>query len=481
MKKIICAAAILGGFILSPAVWAMSELSDSELAEVDGQALFNLSYLAPGDAGNNESANNIGFYKLGFEAEIAANLNIKKLQLGCGGVNGAGACDIDIDNFSLSGVGNSATSNTNSAADRAARVQSDAILTNPFFQFAIKNPNTAATREVVGFRIGSEAASGLITFGTENISTPNGINRFSGYMVAASNISGSTQSISTTTSVGAITYNCTNLSLCGVATTQAVNLGGTTDPNHTVLRFDTDPNILLCTSGCFSGNTGTSDPFNSASTGVNIPAMNVPFSGGSAVVNGNRLSSTQVVAYGNVPQVSLNGGKLFVNMETQICVAFFICVPNAVVNMQGSVSGLTAKINFSESLGYIHKANINSPFSLSVQGQAMRWPGAAAADVSQKGWWMSFNDPVSLGQLYPSNSVSIVPTFNQMATAFYNYFVANPIPISTNQGLQQLFNGEMTVDVGALTVPATLAMSLQDLQLSTQSFTPNCYGGLKFC
>mgnify|MGYP000880713438 FL=1 len=480
MKKIIYVVA-LSGFVFAPSVWAMSTLSDDELADVDGQALFNLSYLAPADAGNFESANNVGFYKLGFEAEIAANLNIKKLQLGCGGINGAGNCDIDIDNFSLSGAGNSATSNTSSTADRAARVQSDAILTNPFFQFAIKNPNTAATREVVGFRIGSEAASGLITFGTENLATPNGINKFSGYMVAASNVSGATQSISTTTSVGAITYNCTNLSLCGVATTQAVNLGGTTDPNHTVLRFDTDPNITLCTSGCYSGNTGTADPYNAASTGVNIPAMNVPFSGGSAVVNGNRVSSTQVLANGSVPTVSLNGGKLFVNMETQICVAFFICVPNATVNMQGSVSGLTAKINFSQSLGYIHKADINSPFSLSVQGQAMRWPGAVAADVAQKGWWMSFNDPVSLMQLYPSSSVNIVPAFNQIATAFYNYFVANPIPISTNAGLDQLFNGSMTVNVGALTVPATLAMNLQDLQLSTQNFTPNCYGGLKFC
>ncbi|MCB1659408.1 MAG: hypothetical protein KDI39_14410, partial [Pseudomonadales bacterium] len=159
MKKIICAAAMLGGFVLSPAVWAMSELSDAELAEVDGQALFNLSYLSPSDTGNYESANNIGFYKLGVEAEIAANLNIKKLQLGCGGVNGGGACDIDIDNLSLSG--NSSTS--------AGRVQSDAVLTNPFFEFAIKNPNIAATREVVGFRVGSEAANGLLTFGLENL------------------------------------------------------------------------------------------------------------------------------------------------------------------------------------------------------------------------------------------------------------------------------------------------------------------------
>ncbi len=32
------------------------------------------------------------------------NANIKKLQLGCGGANGLGACDIDIDHISLSGL-----------------------------------------------------------------------------------------------------------------------------------------------------------------------------------------------------------------------------------------------------------------------------------------------------------------------------------------------------------------------------------------
>ncbi|NJG87356.1 hypothetical protein, partial [Salmonella enterica] len=141
-------------------------LTDEQLSETTGQALMSLSYTSPTDASNLESkrdgsAKNIGFYKLGLEADLELNANIKKLQLGCGGVNNSvrsGVCDIDIDNISLSGLGNSASSNTDSDSDRAARVGSSAVLTNPFIQFAIKNPDSASTREVVGINLSSEKA-----------------------------------------------------------------------------------------------------------------------------------------------------------------------------------------------------------------------------------------------------------------------------------------------------------------------------------
>ena len=88
---------------------SMVDLTDDELSKVQGQALMSLSYISPVDTKNLESTRtgstkDIGFYKLGMEAEIELNANIKKLQLGCGGVNGIGDCDIDIDNLSLSGL-----------------------------------------------------------------------------------------------------------------------------------------------------------------------------------------------------------------------------------------------------------------------------------------------------------------------------------------------------------------------------------------
>ncbi|MFI7982294.1 hypothetical protein ACFMJS_13520, partial [Acinetobacter baumannii] len=118
-------------------------MSDAELSATRGQALMSMSYIAPTDSANLEklrdNSSNIGFYKLGMEAELEINTNIRKLQLGCGGVNGAGGCDIDIDNLSLSGQNFDANGNPlpMSNEDRAS---SSAVLTNPFIEFAVKNP-----------------------------------------------------------------------------------------------------------------------------------------------------------------------------------------------------------------------------------------------------------------------------------------------------------------------------------------------------
>lgn len=439
-------------------------MDDRELGQQTGQALFMMDKQTKVTGGDTFT-----FYKMGLDAVMDINTNIRKLQLGCGGANGPG-CDIDIDNLSLSGPENCP----------GGRPGCSAQLTRPFVEFAVKNDGVKTQREIIGWRLSAEKTLGLMTVG-ENTPIPNGIKTLSGYMVAHSSLGNATNC------AGYASNNCIH----GTAYTKPTNIGcgrsnaadcagGIKDPFSTVLQFDTDPNILACTSGCYRGNTGTSAP--GQSNGVYIPSLAVPFSAPGAVVNQSRATSTSVTALGNVPQVSLNGGQLFVNMETPISVAWFITVSNATVNMQGSVSGLKAQIDFSQNLGLIHKINVNSPFSLSFQKQAVAWPGAASADIAQRGWWMSFADPVVLGELNPVQQIDISPTFSQMATAFRQYFEANPIPISTNQGLQQLFNGEMTVNVGGLNIPSTLTMPVSDLQLGvTQNVVPNCWGTARFC
>ena len=151
-------------------------MDDAQLSNVTGQSLLTLSYISPNDSNNLEAKRlngnqNIGFYKLGMEADIDLNANIRRLQLGCGGVNGIG-CDIDIDYLSLSGVAETSTE----------RASSSAKITNPFIEFAIRNPNTSSTREVVGLRLSAEKVLGLLTLGTQNSAQANGINSFSGYM-----------------------------------------------------------------------------------------------------------------------------------------------------------------------------------------------------------------------------------------------------------------------------------------------------------
>ena len=177
----------------------LQPLSDQQLSETTGQALMSLSYLAPTDTTNLEARraggdSSVGFYKLGLEATVELNANIKKLQLGCGGSNGSGSCDLDLDNVSFGCiVGASgycittATTNpkqpagldSNNSISNQVNMK-DFVLTNPYFQFAIKNPNSASTREVVGIRIGAEKAEGPLSIGS--------LNTFSGYFTGKANL-----------------------------------------------------------------------------------------------------------------------------------------------------------------------------------------------------------------------------------------------------------------------------------------------------
>ncbi|MFW1859630.1 hypothetical protein [Acinetobacter defluvii] len=144
------------------------ELSDKELSEVQGQALFNLNK-------TDNMSQNLSFFRLGMEAEIALNANIKKLQLGCGGSKGIG-CDIDIDNVALTGI-------TTSTA-QGAGASTDFILNNPFIEFAISNANSASTRSIEGFRLGALSALGMMSLGsnenTSSLGDDTGINSLSG-------------------------------------------------------------------------------------------------------------------------------------------------------------------------------------------------------------------------------------------------------------------------------------------------------------
>lgn len=80
-----------GLFFLNAPVAALTQLDDQELRQVSGQSLFSLTYVAPSQNGNPH--NNIGFYRVD-EADIEINANIRRLALGCDGINGAGRCDI---------------------------------------------------------------------------------------------------------------------------------------------------------------------------------------------------------------------------------------------------------------------------------------------------------------------------------------------------------------------------------------------------
>lgn len=170
--------AIAAGVLLSSnVVHALDSMDDDDMRQIQGQALFNTNYIAPG-AGNPNA--NIGFYRLGLEAELQLNANIRRLALGCDGANATGVCDIDISNVRLTGV--------SAGAGVDAGPPTSAVLTNPFLEFAIKNPNSASTREISGLRFGSLGALGKLSIGENpnpaSLADDTGITRLSGDLTA---------------------------------------------------------------------------------------------------------------------------------------------------------------------------------------------------------------------------------------------------------------------------------------------------------
>lgn len=480
-KPLFCLFALVGLLGSFPA-FAMVEMKDEQLSEVTGQALLQMGKV---------QENGFTFYKAGLDAMLEINMNIEKLQLGCtsGSIN-SNHCDIDIDHFSLSG-------------DCASRPDCSASLIRPFFEFAVKNDHEKTLREVTGIRLSAEQAFGLLTAGTENSATPNGINALSGYMVAQSDKSGLVKGYART---AATYYDATEYPLTG--------------------KLDAD--ICVPIFGC--GTLATAS-FETNGGGFWIPEINDPniennlyFEAPGLVVNGRRLSSVELnngqPTFVNFPTLRLNtsynpvqgsynpngnsncegnpsscplqtqGGSLdaFVTGCSGIgCIAAWDGRQFSNIFMYGYTENINVGITFDQSLGYIHKIGVDgSPFSLSFQKEAVKWPGSAAEDVAQKGWWMSFKDPVTIGNVNPQEvidlgSEEIGPDFfPQLQSAISTYITDEP-PVTTDIGGVLGGNG-IEVNAGSIDLGSSpLYLGLSNLQLTGQNFTPNCYGSAKFC
>ncbi|CAM4306849.1 hypothetical protein MMP66_14260 [Acinetobacter dispersus] len=475
VMMVFCSLNFNGAYAASDTLHSMS---DSELSATTGQALMSLSYIAPTDAKNLESQRSggdqgLGFYRLGMEAELELNTNIKRLQLGCGGANGAGGCDIDIDNVSLSGISDTSD----------GRASSSAKLTNPFIEFAIKNPNQASTRSVVGLRLSAEKVLGLLTLGSENSANPNGINSLSGYMKVRSGL-GDTES--------------ERSKIKGYANTAAQYMNLATYPIEGNLV------ALGLANASFRTNGG----------GFSIPEMNnLPFETQQMVVNGKRNTSVGLNATVNIPTINLGTGSNYpgsgrtttdangtttgvytagspVNAVITDCKNTTLLPACLVawngrefsnIRMSGSVSGAKATVNFQEALGFIHRLEINSAASLSLQSQNILWPDSEAANIAQSGWWLALQDPVSIGRVEPTQRLSIEPLLGQFATKAGDYLKANPA--TTNDLLGVVTGSGLDAYIGNVDLSnvSPLQMNLSNLQLNGQNFAPNCYGGLKFC
>ena len=456
----------------------MTVLSEEQMSETVGQALMSMTYLSPKDPknlmGTYSTNKNIGFYKLGMEAEMELNTNIKNLQLGCGGTNGAGACDVDIKNLSLSGLPTgynpSAGGSPNYSSEN--RAQTSAKLTNPFMEFAIKNPETSSTREIAGLRFSAEGITGLLTAGIANglvPSTTDGIQRLSGFMRIASTT--------------------------GEATTKATVFGN--QSNHQIKG-------LLSALG--NDRVFTSDPTSGDTKGITVPSLTAGFTIPEFQVNGNRLTSAYVEGVKTkIDSIDLSQGPL-----NQLKVTFdpiLLIADKAKIALKSgsAVKNLNMDITFSQALSMFHNIPLTGTGGyLSLQQEALLWPGnyvssddktgkamdkMSQSDIAQKGWWMSFAEPVQLGYLKATQQIDIADVLPQVASLMTAELLKeqNRVQVPTGSALESLFGITITtpnpiiVDLNQATLDKPAKLALANLQLANQNITPNCYGSLKFC
>lgn len=510
-----------------PSFAVMQMMDDQSLSQEAGQAAFFTAYNGPSGSGTGATPSDFGFFTLGLNGTVELNTNIQHLQLGCGGVNGPG-CDIDISNASLSG-----NPGVGSCPAGASPASCDAVLSNPFIQLAIKNPTSLSTRQLVGFNLGAQNAVGLLQTGSQPTgspsSSPNGINTISGYMQVQSAVGNPALTGTVNTSSGRMAV-CDNVSGC----TNAAQAG-------------TDIPYQL--NGVLNAPLGASASFKLNSGGFYIPGFTgVNFSvAGPTILNGSRISQLTVSPSVSLPNLYLgfntddndcgsgtspcklspgpvqgtnypvnngvsypaSGGSVGTqggpaNAITTGCsgaACAALCVFDGfkcgvgdqyTVHMYGLVTNITANVTFNQPLGYMHVLPINSPLSLSLQNQSVLWPGSPAADIAQPGWWLGMSNPIILGNLVPSGSISLCSNaaststcaYPQIAAAVNSYLAANP-PQTGDLGTV-LFGGTLGVQISTNTAPLNLsgspiALTLNGLQLNGQFTTPNCYGSLKFC
>lgn len=136
LRPVLRAFTVLAASVLASTAQARLEpMADNELSEVAGQGFINLT---------TDSHDGMNFTRVNFGLDVAAQLNIKKLQLGL--YNRAGettdTADININNFALGSV-NDATGGVNPF-----------LIKNPFLELAYQGD------KVVGVRLGFAEAQG---------------------------------------------------------------------------------------------------------------------------------------------------------------------------------------------------------------------------------------------------------------------------------------------------------------------------------
>lgn len=419
MKKTVFAGivALVLAFVTSTMSYAMTSLDDQSLSDVTGQALFTLTK-------ETDSTQSLDFFKLGFQAELALNANIKSLQLGCGGDNGAGKCDIDISDLSfgcvtnasgtcitLPGVAGQPTgADFNNAESNQAGLK-DFVLTNPFFQFAIKGGSNAATRQVVGIRLGADKAEGPMSIG--NLAS------YSGYLTGKTNLNIQAQTNIGVTCQGG-TAACTSGAAKYSGTAYGMPSGGTLATGYLGVKDEEILNLLIVkvryqdmtidTKAASSSANVTAKGTRLTQVGISNLLLGKTVDDVVAGLTINQICATPAIGSGcdiiTGPQVAnslmpvLKTG-IQIYMKQQTLIGLGLAVPTqGALELDSTYSGkLTTLLNnyiLPYNLNNVHQLDVNSNlFGIALTAlDSIKYPGYA--DTVGKGWSMYLQDAFTL-------------------------------------------------------------------------------------
>ena len=160
---------MLPGLVLA-GVNGMEAIEDDDLSGIVAQGLIVTDKIGGNElVGANMYSTPFNFYRMGIDGVLGLNMNISKLQLGCGGINdqltGYVGCDVDIDYATLMGRNGTQLGDPKSLFN----------LTRPYIEVAVKNDGTATQREIAGIKIGAQSADGALSIG--RVYDSNGINQ----------------------------------------------------------------------------------------------------------------------------------------------------------------------------------------------------------------------------------------------------------------------------------------------------------------
>lgn len=348
-------------------------MDDKEMAAIDGQALFMSSY---------ETAGTYQFYKMGLDTQLDLNANIAELKLG----ETSTGVDLWAKNLAFGCTANAVGTCVDSASATQLR---SFVLRRPFIQIATKGTN-AATREVVGIRLGAENASGPLSIGN--------FLSFSGYLSATGNITMQAQGTNSTNDI-AVTCGTDRAGGCpGDGGSPGYNDYGLTGVRSLGLNNGSACVASICAS------------FEELTVGFGqVDRPNLPI-----VVNGRR----QTQAFIQNAQLSSVVDSIADSLEVIRSSGLSAGLINA---LKGIIIGqvkTTIKTQLANDLGTtvanlntyqipynvenLHSAEVNSPlFGLSFQKEAgVQYPGYAVP--MQEGWSMYLPNAFTLSISQPT-------------------------------------------------------------------------------